>query len=133
MKKTLLLAVALACSGTVAQEKQIWACQMVEGTMIKWESDRWINYLVIPYGILFTLRPDNIAIAKRGDSDTSLYLNCSHNSTFNRYSCLNSTLGDHYLLSPDDGKLGYSQLTGAISTAVSRDSINAETFNCTKF
>ena len=41
MKKSLLLAAALACSGVVAQEKEIWACQQTEGTMLLWENSSW--------------------------------------------------------------------------------------------
>ena len=47
MKKSLLLAAALACSGAVAQEKEIWACQQVAGTLLKWESGSWNQRLVL--------------------------------------------------------------------------------------
>ena len=48
MKKTLLLAAALACSGAVAQEKQVWACQQTEGTMLNWEGGAWRQRAIIP-------------------------------------------------------------------------------------
>ena len=44
MKKSLLLLAALACTGAVAQEKQVWACQLVEGAMLRWEDGDWKVY-----------------------------------------------------------------------------------------
>lgn len=133
MKKTLLLAAALACSGAVAQEKQVWACQMVSSTMLSWENNTWRPYSVIPYNILFTINADNTGSAKRSDDDYVSRLTCKLPYIPSHYSCLTPSLAAHYLFSPDEGKLGISTLYGAISTSGNRDSVNAEIFNCTKF
>jgi hypothetical protein len=57
MKKTLLLAAALACSGAVAQEKEIWACQQTAGTMLMWENSSWRQSAIIPSPSLLTNQP----------------------------------------------------------------------------
>ena len=76
MKKTLLLAAAIACSGAVAQEKQVWACQMEESTMLRWEDNGWKNYAVKPYNILLTLNADNTVMIKLYNKFSILGINC---------------------------------------------------------
>lgn len=133
MKKTLLIAAALVCSGAVAQEKQVWACQMVKSSMLAWENNSWNAYSVIPYNILFTINADNTGSAKRSTEDYASRLTCTSPLIGGYYSCLTSSLLDHYLFSPDEGKLGFSALYGAISSSAKRDSVSSEIFNCTKF
>jgi len=55
MKKSLLLAAALACSGVVAQEKQIWTCQQLAGTQLVWEDGAWKQVDAEPTPILLRL------------------------------------------------------------------------------
>tara|TARA_R110002074_G_C12431025_1_gene656843 strand:+ start:767 stop:1168 length:402 start_codon:yes stop_codon:yes gene_type:complete len=133
MKKTLLLAAALACSGAVAQEKEIWACQQIEGTMLFWENSSWRQTGIIPDNILITINADNTGSAKRSSEDYSNNLTCTSPRVGSHYSCLDSALLTHYLFSPDEGKLGISSLYGAIMTSAERDTVSAEIFNCTKF
>jgi hypothetical protein len=57
MKKTLLLAAALACSGAVAQEKEIWACQGVESQGFVYRSNDWDAISFINYNLTLTLDP----------------------------------------------------------------------------
>jgi hypothetical protein len=133
MKKTLLLAAALACSGAVAQEKQVWACQMVNSTMLAWENNSWEAYTITPYNILFTINADNTGNAKRSDEDYVSRFTCTSPLVGDYYSCLPSSFLSHYLFSPDEGKLGISDLYGAISTSANRDSVASQIFNCTKF
>ena len=55
MKTSLLLLAALACTGAIAQEKQVWACQQVEGTLLNWEDGSWKQYLKTPVPLLLTM------------------------------------------------------------------------------
>jgi hypothetical protein len=133
MKKYLLLLVALACTGAIAQEKQVWACQTVENTMLMWENSSWRQAGIIPSNILITINADNTGSAKRSTEDYSTNLTCTSPRLGSYYSCLGPALLEHYLFSPDEGKLGISSLYGAIMTSAERDTVSAEIFNCTKF
>ena len=130
MKKTLLLAAALACSGAVAQEKEIWACQQEEGTLLDWEDGRWKQYLKTLQPLLLTLDGD-IAIVKEGDKENRL--SCSKHERLQNISCLNSIMSMHLYFSTDTARLGKSNLFGATSTGDRRDSVSVSTYNCTKF
>ena len=57
MKKTLLLAAALACSGAVAQEKEIWACQGVESQGFIYRSNDWDAASFRNENLTLTLNP----------------------------------------------------------------------------
>lgn len=134
MKKTLLLAAALACSGAAAQEKQVWACQMVKSSMLKWENNRWNEYGVIPYSILFTIDADNTGSVKPSTEDNASRLTCtSPRYLESYYSCLTTSHSTHYFFSSDEEKLGVSHLLGAVLTSAERDSVSSGIFNCTKF
>ena len=128
MKKTLLLLAALACTGAIAQEKEIWACQQLEGTMLRWGSNGWEQYRVTPEPLLLTVNGANSSV-KRGDSE--IRLQCSPLESFEeRTSCVTSIGGDYFLLDPETGKMGKSRLSGAINNAYS---VTAQIYNCTKF
>jgi hypothetical protein len=132
MKKTLLLAAALACSGAVAQEKEVWACQMEESTMLRWEDNGWKNYAVKPFNILLTLNADNTGSIDPSD-DNEFSIECSE-EYLGRISCLDGPKWSHFLFSPVTGKLGVSRLLGAtVDGREYRDSVSAEVYNCTKF
>ena len=134
MKKVLLLAAALVCSGAVAQEKQVWACQMVKSSMLEWENNRWNAYGVNPYSILFTINADNTGSVKRSTEDNASSLTCtSPRYLESYYSCLTRIPSTHYFFSSDEGKLGVSYLFGAVSTNAIRDTVSSGIFNCTKF
>ena len=127
MKKSLLLAADLACSGAVAQEKEIWACQQEAGTMLNWEGSSWRQRDIIPAPILLTIDGKN-SIYKQGDTET--YLDCSLGR---RTSCLGLT-SDHILIDTDTGRMGISTLFGVLSSSSEyRDSVAARIYNCTKF
>ena len=131
MKKSLLLAAALVCSGAVAQEKQIWACQQVKGTMLKWEGSSWRSLGLSGVPLLLTLDGENSSY-KMGDRVARL--TCS--TAGGRVSCLNMIKSSHILIDLNSGRLGMSSLYGAVMAAEEdnyKDSINAEAFNCTKF
>jgi hypothetical protein len=64
----LLTTMTLVCFSieAIAQEKEIWACQQEEGTMLDWEDGSWEQYLQTLQPLLLTLDGD-IAIVKEGD------------------------------------------------------------------
>ena len=134
MKKTLLLAAALACSGAVAQEKEIWACQMDAGTMLKWRNDTqsWQSLGIIPYNLLLTINGDGSGMEQPSDRPPTNYLSCEK-VLAGKISCMNNIKTKHYLLDSDTGKLGISDLIGAISREEKRSDPFASVFNCTKF
>lgn len=132
MKKTLLLAAALACSGAVAQEKQVWACQMESSIMLFWENNEWNPLTITPYNILLTLNADNTGSVDESRDTPTFSIDCSA-SYGSKFSCLDINEHDHFLLDPSTGKLGVSSLLGATMTGGYRDSVSAKVFNCTKF
>ena len=131
MKKTLLLAAALVCSGAVAQEKEIWACQQIAGTLLNWEGSSWRNVGLIGVPLLLTLDGENSSYKK---NDRVTRLTCS--TAGYGLSCLNRNKTTHILIDLNSGRLGMSSLYGAVMAAWKenyKDTINAEAFNCTKF
>ena len=128
MKKSLLLAAALACSGAVAQEKEIWACQQTAGTMLNWEGSSWRQRDIIPAPILLTIDGKNSSY-KEGDTEKKL--DCS---LVGRTSCLNNFSSEHIFMDKDTGRMGISTLFGVLSSSSEyRDSVAARIYNCTKF
>lgn len=131
MKKSLLLLVALACTGAVAQEKEIWACQQVEGTLLNWEGGSWKQYLKVAEPLLLTIDGAN-SNSKQGETESSL--DCSIVSpAFPKVSCLSRSRTLAAIFDPETGKLGVSMLMGAVMTGNIRDSVTAEIYSCTKF
>ncbi|MDD9894554.1 MAG: hypothetical protein OXU24_02055 [Gammaproteobacteria bacterium] len=130
MKKSLLLLAALACTGAVAQEKQIWACQQVEGAMLRWEDGSWETYGITPGTILLTV--DGVA-SERKEGDSTTLLRCEE--VFDFITCRGLLLpSTHIIMDPTTGKLGMSELYGSLSTSSDyRDTVSVEVFNCTKF
>jgi hypothetical protein len=129
MKKSLLLLAALACSGAVAQEKEIWACQQVEGTMLFWENSSWTQLLINPKPLLLTIDGKNSSY-KMGDFETGL--DCSLAGAFT--SCITGIPAGHIFMDTATGRMGISNLYGAIlSSSENRDSVFAQIYNCTKF
>lgn len=79
MKKTLLLAAALACSGAVAQEKEVWACQsknVSTGYMFEESGVRIARFQ--PDNLLVTIDGNN-SNAKGTGSNTNYILSCEIN------------------------------------------------------
>ena len=59
MKKLTTLILLLLSPLVMAQEKQIWACQQVAGTLLNRESDSWESYALNPVPILLTVDGEN--------------------------------------------------------------------------
>jgi hypothetical protein len=118
MKKTLLLAAALACSGVVAQEKEIWACQQTAGTMLNWENSSWRQRAIIPVPLLLTIDGENSSY-KEGDTERGL--DCSKKDTLTLggriTSCLDDLSSTHILMGRDTGRMGMSELYGVLSSS----------------
>ena len=128
MKKTLLLTAALACSGVVAQEKEIWACQQTAGTMLNWKNSSWRQRDIIPSPNLLTIDGKNSSYK---EGDTEINLDCSLGR---RPSCLNGLSSDHILIDTDTDRMGISTLFGVLSSSSERrDSVSARIYNCSKF
>ena len=128
MKKSLLLAAALACSGVVAQEKQIWACQQVAGTQLIWEDGAWRQVGVEPTSILLRLGGKYSSYRM---SEEERLLDCSE--AFNgKVSCLDSLSSELIYIDPTSGKMGRSTLFGAAEAGDSRSALATEVYNCAK-
>ena len=104
MKKSLLLAAALACSGVVAQEKQIWACQQVAGTQLIWEDGAWRQVGVEPTSILLRLGGKYSSYRM---SEEERLLDCSE-ALNGKVSCLDSLSSELIYIDPTSGKMGRS-------------------------
>jgi hypothetical protein len=133
MKKTLLLAAALACSGVVAQEKEIWACQQEVGTGLFWEGGTWRQKGIIPTPLLLTIDGKNSSY-KEGDREVAV--DCSEKDILlaSVISCLDNFSSEHIFMDKDTGRMGMSALYGVRSSSSEyRDSVAARIFNCTKF
>jgi len=133
MKKLLLLAAALACSGAVAQEKEIWACQGIfdGATGFIWENGQWVNSLFNESNILVTIDGSNSVIKEDGNdypyvcratsSVVGALVSCSSNNSL-------------FLLNSESGQAGWSNLLGAADPdKEQRDTVTAALFECTKF
>ena len=130
MKKSLLLLAALACTGAIAQEKQIWACQQEAGTMLNYRNGRWVQSSIIPETLLLTIDGANSRV-KEGEQEG--LLSCSKVEGPPEISCLTIMKDMHYYFSPLNGRLGVSSLLGATLTGEERFSVAAMIYNCTKF
>ena len=128
MKKSLLLAAALACSGVVAQEKQIWACQQVAGTQLIWEDGAWRQVGVEPTSILLRLGGKYSSYRM---SEEERLLDCSE-ALSGKVSCLDSLSSKLIYIDPTSGKMGRSTLFGAAEAGNSRSALATEVYNCAK-
>ena len=127
----LLATITLLCFsiGAIAQEKQIWACQQVKGTLLRWEESKWEDYGISPGTLLLTI-DGNQSIRKEGDSNVPL--ECA--VKFSIVECTaDFTAGTSIVLDPETGKMGMSELYGALSIGQTRDTVSVEVFDCTKF
>ena len=133
MKKTLLLAAALACSGVAAQEKEVWACQGVDANGFKWENRKWERVAYAPDNWLLSLdRIDAINVdgnIKSGEQDYSL--RCTDLVIL---TCTSST-GIYVSFDRATGAGSVASTSGSAypNSDESRDSIYIEPIQCTKF
>lgn len=125
----LLTTITLLCFsiGATAQEKEIWACQQVEGLMLQWEDDDWSVYRVKAQPMLLTIDGPKSSF-KRGDDNTAL--DCSVLPPVSRTAC--TSIGGAYYILIDhlSGEMGFSFLGGAMDRT---DSLFSSAYNCTKF
>ena len=134
MKKTLLLAAALACSGAVAQEKEVWACQGIfDGkTGFSWKNGKWVDSLFNERNILVTIDGSNSVIK---DDGTDFRYECTATSSVVRGALVSCRDGSSFfLLNSESGHAGWSNLFGAAKPdRERRDSVTTALFECTKF
>lgn len=133
MKKFLLLLAALACTGAIAQEKEIWACQLDKGALLAWEDNSsWEIYRLssADSNVLLTVDGVNSRI-KITDED---FLMTCLDVALDRVICYEPIVGSEYIvLDTTTGKAGRSFLSGAVGSGPRRDSVSAAIYNCTKF
>jgi len=138
MKKTLLLAAALACSGAVAQEKQVWACQEIQSQGMNWTNGRWQGGAFEKSQLLFTLDGFTSTL-KLPDSPDPIDLLCMNDSSLRGDELVYWFCSDSYssavsfIINEDSGSAGISFLLGAVSNAENRDSLRIAALQCTKF
>ena len=133
MKKSLLLLAALACTGAIAQEKQIWACQgILDGnTGFLWKNGEWVNTLFNESNLLVTIDGSDSVI--KHDGVDFPYVCTAISSTVGALvSCFSSS--SFFLLNSESGHAGLSSLLGAADPDTEyRDSVHAALYECTKF
>ena len=146
MKKTLLLAAALACSGVVAQEKEIWACQGVESQGFIYRSNDWDVALFKNENITLTLDPVMIqqysyaaTLEIIGKKTPNNLLLCKLESEQNYYvEFLHCTLPENdprtFSLDMKTGKAIYSNTLGFFDNNLQENTaVTLSTYQCTKF
>ena len=106
MKKTFLLTAALACSGAVAQEKQVWACQFLDSTALKWADGNYETGTMRSSNLLLTVDGDKSEV-KSSDSSSVSSINCGNANSPETVSCISKVATDvHYYLHKPSGRLG---------------------------
>ena len=146
MKRTLLLAAALACSGAVAQEKEIWACQGVGSQGFIYRSNDWDVALFRNDNITLTLDPVMIqqysyaaTLKIVGEKTFDNLLLCKPESKQTYYvEFLHCSLpeGDPSTFSLDmkTGKAIYSNTVSFFDNDLQENaSVTLSTYQCTKF
>jgi len=128
MNKLTTLILLLLSPFTVAQEKQIWACQQVAGTQLIWEDGAWRQVGVAPTSIL--LRLGGKYSSYRMLEEERL-LDCSE-ALNGKVSCLDSLSSELIYIDPTSGKMGRSTLFGAAEAGDSRSALATEVYNCAK-
>ncbi|MDA1244078.1 MAG: hypothetical protein O3B02_03625 [Proteobacteria bacterium] len=132
MKKTLLLAAALACSGAVAQEKEIWACQEIQSYGMEWTNGRWQGGAFEESQLLFTLNGINSTL-KLPELPRPIDLSCLYDVTDGYWFCSDPLYAVSFIINQDSGSAGYSTLFGAVINEEDRSSITVSVLQCTKF
>ena len=136
MKKTLLLAAALACSGAVAQEKEIWACQsnnVSTGYMFEESGVRIARFQ--PVNLLVTIDGNNSNAEVTG-SDTNFLLSCEIFDSFpdlieSHHVCHQKfNLGFTLRLGISSGKAISARIDGIFGEY---DNVSMDIYTCTKF
>lgn len=128
MKKTLLLAAALVCTGAVAQEKDVWACQGLNSNGFVWEDGKWVRGGYAPDNWLLSLDGNDSNI-KVGDIDYPL--RCTDILAV-------MCISDWGVYVTFDRVLSTGSVAVTLGSALSgpngeRDSIYIEPLQCTKF
>ena len=133
MKKTLLLAAALACSGAVAQEKQVWACQEItKGQGFSYKDGAWVEASFTSLNYLVTIDGSN---SKYGHSGKEYTTNCELTPDYAanlHFRCGDNT-GGTVLLNPDTKLAVISEGLGGIIMNANRDTVSIRLLQCTKF
>ena len=135
MKKTLLLAAALACSGVAAQEKEIWACQFLDSTALKWIDGNYETGRMADDNLLLTVDGVN-SEAKFSNFSEAYPITCGNTDSPETVSCLYTIATEsHLYLHKPSGRLGVSDLFGMVMGDSERNKspLSVRLYQCTKF
>jgi hypothetical protein len=131
MKKTLLLAAALACSGAVAQEKEVWACQeIIRGEGFVYKDGAWVETTFASLNYLVTIDGSN---SKYGHSGKEYNTNCELTPYADPHFRCSDNTGGTVLLNPDTKLAVISEGLGGIVMGEYRDTVQIRLLQCTKF
>ncbi len=128
MKKLTTLILLLLSPLVIAQEKQIWTCQQLAGTLLVWEDGAWKQVDAEPTPMLLRL---GVEYSSDRMSEEERPLECSKASN-GKVSCLDSLGSKLIYIDPTSGKMGRSTLLGAVQTEDGRSALATEVYNCTK-
>jgi len=148
----LLTTITLLCFsvGAIAQDQEVWGCQMEMGTGLFWQNNRWEMSELTPLTLLVTIpvAPPRKALSFLDESEITdnrrnatyklgagpeLGMFCRLNNLSDTVSCLSDTGNSFLLLNRGNGRVGFTSLLGAISLADPRDTVVNFIYNCTKF
>ena len=131
MNKLFLIAAALACSGAVAQEKQVWACQQIlNGQGFSYENGAWKNSNFSPLNYLVTIDGEN---SKYGHSGKQFSTNCEYIPNIDAHFRCNDGTGGTVLLNPNTKLAVISEGLGGLMMDEYRDTVSIRLFQCSKF
>ena len=131
MNKTLLIAAALACSGAVAQEKQIWACQeIMSGQGFVYKDGAWAATSFARENYLITVDGLN---SKYGSNGQQFSTNCEEGFFATPHIRCSDATGGTVLLNPTTKLAVISEGLGGIRTGENRDTVSIRLLQCTKF
>lgn len=131
MKKTLLLAAALACSGAVAQEKEVWACQeIISGQGFQYKDEAWIKTSFATENYLITVDGRN---SKYGSNGQQFSTNCEDGFYATPHIRCSDMTGGTVLLNPTTKLAVISEGLGGLVTGENRDTVQIRLLQCTKF
>ena len=148
----LLTTITLLCFsiGAIAQDQEVWGCQMEIGSGLFWQNNRWEMSGLNPLTLLITIpvAPPRQALSFLDESEITdnrrngnyklgaqdeFEMFCRLNTPSETVSCLSETGNVLLILDRSNGRLGFAALVGAISLADNRDTVGNFIYNCTKF
>tara|TARA_B100000809_G_scaffold218296_1_gene224831 strand:- start:281 stop:697 length:417 start_codon:yes stop_codon:yes gene_type:complete len=138
MKKTLLLIAVLACTGVVAQEDEIWACQGTESNGFIFRNGSWEAISYLPQNFRVTLL-DGFAVINNLAIDETQVMSCEQQKEQRNYvSFLHCSVQlenpNNFSLNKITGKAVHSNTLSYFSNDMNgAHNMYVSLFQCTKF